>query len=77
MQIPRPYPGESFSGGDMGRAREGLCLTWGSCERWKEPLGFLCCPQESRSQILFFPGPLDCHSFHQWVPLKQEAGGRR
>ncbi|KAI5946715.1 RNA-binding protein Musashi1 [Manis javanica] len=21
-------------------------------------------------------GPLDCHSFHQWVPLKQDTGGR-
>ena len=42
MQIPRYYPGESFSGGDMGRARKGLYLTWGSYRREKEPLDFLC-----------------------------------
>lgn len=64
----------------MSRAREGSELTSVSCGG-KGALAFSAPPAprppEPRSQILVFPGPLDCHSLHQWVPLKQGTGGQR
>lgn len=91
VQIPWPFVGESLSrpavAGDPGRQT----CNGGTIRAGREGSApHLRCPaeregapdlpllsQESRSQMLSFSGPFDCHSLHQWVPLKQGtvAGG--